>query len=107
MAFNTAPTNLLGAGYVGNSTAASLAIANFSNLTSAEANTTTGDSRKILFALLEGVATNYEALVAAGTAPAKLTIHRGYGAVNGLKTSVTYNITFNLDVAGLEVSIES
>ena len=105
MAFNSAPVNLLGAGYIGNGSSAAFAIADFSDLTVGEANTSTGDSRKILFALLEGIATTYAALPDASK-PTKLSIQRAYGSVNGLKTSVSYNIMFNLDVAGLEVTAE-
>lgn len=103
--FNPAPTVLLGSNYTGDATNATLKIADFPQLTAAEADEATGDSRKILFALLDEIANKYEALAPAER-PGKMSIQRGYGNVSGGTTRVTFGIAFNLDVAGLEVSAE-
>jgi hypothetical protein len=105
MAFNPAPTVLLGSQYNGSSTDAVLKIADFPKLTSAEAEETTGDSRKLLFAVLDEIANKYEALAPADR-PAKMTLTRGYGSVSGGQTRVTFSFVFNLDVGALEVSAE-
>ena len=82
-----------------------MTIADIPQLSSAEANKTTGDSRKILFALLDAVADRFEALAAADR-PQKMLIQRGFGSVAGGKTRVTFNIGFTLDVGALEVTAE-
>lgn len=103
--FNPAPTVLLGSNYNGTSTDAVLKIADFPQLSSAEADEATGDSRKLLFAILDGVANKYEALASADR-PTKMTVQRGFGSVSGGVTRVTFTLGFNLTVGALEVSAE-
>ena len=93
---------MLGTAYAATSTNVTLAIADFSELTSAEANATTGDSRKILFALLEGVFNRYSALGDTDESnKMKVTRSRNLNA-DGTITS-NYNLTFTLSATGLDV----
>ena len=106
MAFSPAPTALFGSNYSGTSTDAVLKIADFSELTSAEANTTTGDSRKILFALLTKVEAALNALPTADK-PAKMTISKSSTAPNPSGVFQTnFNISFSVAIGSSDVAAE-
>ena len=65
MAFSAIPTAFLGAGYVADATTLTVLLANVSQITSVEADEATGDSRKIIYGLLDKWNTVYAALAAA------------------------------------------
>ena len=107
MAFNSAPTNLLGAGYVADTTKIDLLLANFPEVTAAEADEATGDSRKVLFGLLTAIHNRYAALAAADK-PAKLRISKSSSALgSGNGFTQTFTISFDLSAGAVEVVAES
>jgi hypothetical protein len=75
MAFDPTPTELI-AGWSEDGTDVTFPIASIPELTAAEADAVTGDSRKIIYALLEQIAAWFEALPLADQ-PTQLTISRG------------------------------
>jgi hypothetical protein len=106
MAFNPAPTVLFGSNYSGTSTDAVLKIADFPELTSAEADEATGDSRKLLFAVLTKVEAALNALAAADK-PAKMTISKSSTAPNSSGVFTTnFNVSFSVAIAGADVAAE-
>ena len=106
MAFSPDPNTLLGTNYTADSTTLTVTIADFPQLTSAEADPSTGDVRKILFAMLDKIAVAFEALPAADK-PGKMTIQKATGSFNGSAARVSYNFSFDLAVGSLEVAAES
>jgi hypothetical protein len=105
MPFSADPNTLLGAGYSADGTTLTFTIANFPQLTSAEADAATGDVRKVLFALLDQIAVNFAALPAADK-PVKMTIQKATSNFDGSNARVSYNFSFDLAVSGLEVASE-
>ena len=103
---NPADNDLLGANYTADSTTVTLTIADFENLTAAEADTTTGDTRKILYAILQDVYTRYVAL--ATDKPIKMTMARTTSVNDAAQTAlITFTIRFTTaDLAG-DVADES
>jgi len=82
-------------------------IADFANLTSAEADPTTGDTRKILYAMLQDIYTRY---VATDTAdkPAKMTMARTTNVNDAAQTAIiTFTVRFTTDDVAAEVSDEA
>ena len=75
MAFNPLPTNLISS-WSENGTNVTFPIASLPELTAAEADAVTGDSRKIIYAFLEEFYQWYEALPTADK-PTRITISRG------------------------------
>ena len=112
MSFNPAPSAWLGAGYAptGNTIVLNTndAVSNktLAQLTNAEANATTGDVRKLFFALLEMI---YQANLAVATAdrPAKMRIYRSSSVdeTTGVITR-SYQVQFDLEATGVEVTAE-
>jgi hypothetical protein len=102
MAFDPAPTAWL-ANYSSNGTAISLPIATFPALTSAEANTTTGDIRKILYAFCDKLTAAWNASSTADR-PSKwtLTSTAVIDAATGQITR-TYTFRFLTAASGEEV----
>jgi hypothetical protein len=106
MAFNDAPTELLGANYAADATNITLKISDFSELTAAEADETTGDSRKVLFALLTQVEAAVNALSAA-TKPGKMVISKSSTAPNSSGVFQTnFNISFTVAIGTADVAAE-
>ncbi len=107
MAFDPAPTTLLGPGYDASSTLASLLISDFPQLTSAEAHESTGDVRKLLFAICERVANAYQALPAEDR-PANMQIFSSSSTPNSAgRFNRTFTFSFNLAIGTLDVAAES
>jgi hypothetical protein len=106
MAFDPVPTGWI-ANYSSNGTNLTLPIASFPELTAAEAHTSTGDIRKIIFALLERLNAKYASLAAADR-PGKLTILKS-ASFNSATNKIVANYLFQieLDVSGMEVAAES
>jgi hypothetical protein len=103
---NPADNDLLGANYTADSTTLTLTIADFSDLTSVEAAAATGDSRKIIYALLNGIYGNYKALTT--DLPAKMTIARTTTVSDTTQTaSVTFTVRFTTTDPVTEVAPEA
>jgi hypothetical protein len=102
MPWSSTPSLMLGTAYAASSTNVTLAIADFSELTSGEANATTGDSRKILFALLEGVYNRYRALADTDESN-KMKVNRSRNLNADDTITSTYTFTFTLSATGLDV----
>ena len=96
MAFSPLPTNLI-AGWSEDGTNVTFPLASVPELTAAEADAATGDSRKIVYALLERFAAWYSALPTADK-PGRLVINRGnaFESSPGLFTR-TFSFQFILD----------
>lgn len=106
MAFDKTPTVLLGAGYSADSSTLTFTIANYAELTNAEADEATGDSRKIIFALLEGIAKRFEATLVADR-PSKMRLTTGTTAVNGDGIyQKSYTVSFDIKASAVEVDSE-
>jgi len=101
-----AQNDLLGANYAADSTTVTLTIADFPNLTSAEAAAADGDTRKILYAILQDVYTRYVNL--ATDKPLMMTMARTTNVNDAAQTAlVTFTIRFTTaDLAG-DVAAES
>lgn len=103
MAFNPDPNELFGAGYTANSTDVIFKVADLPQLTSAEANASTGDSRKVLFAILDKVAAAIDAMPAADR-PKKVRVSRSSTAPNASgQFTQTYSFSFDLAAGSVEV----
>lgn len=106
MPFDPAPSTLLGENYAADSNTVTLTIADFPELLAAEANASTGDVRKLLFALVDKIATDFAALPS-GDKPTKMTITKQTGPLtNSLTTRVNYSFSFEIAVADPEVRAE-
>jgi len=107
MAFNPAPTVFFGTSYSENGTVMSVPISAFPELTAAEADSATGDSRKMIWALIDKLCTTYLSLPAANR-PSKMRLSKSYGQVDPATGNFTasYSMSFNLSAAGLEVADE-
>jgi hypothetical protein len=116
MAFSATPSGWLGAGYTlsgsGTTAAINFGISGNTNatlpeITTAEANATTGDIRKIYYGIVEQL---YQSYLAKATAdrPNRMAITRSSSvdATTGLITT-TYTTSFVLAATGLEVTAES
>lgn len=103
---NPADNDLLGANYTADSTTVTLTIADFTDLTSAEAAAATGDSRKIIYALLNGIYGNYKALTT--DLPTKMTIARTTTVSDTTQTAtVTFTVRFTTTDPVTEVAAEA
>ena len=103
MALDKTPTAWI-PGYSSNGTTISLPIASFPELTAAEAHTSTGDIRKILFAVIAKLHQDAAALAAADK-PQRMAIARSTMEISGVPVR-TYTIKFTLADAGMEVAAE-
>jgi len=118
MAYTPVPSTWLGSGYTLSGSGASAAInfgingntnPTFTEITAAEANATTGDIRKILYGILEGIYVKYQAVAAVpANLPNRLTISRN-SSVNSTTNLITtnYSVSFVLEASGLEVTAEA
>lgn len=105
MAFSPVPSVLF-PGWTSDGTNVSFAISGFTKLTSAEAHTSTGDSRKALYALCHQIEAAYAALATADK-PGRLTITKGEQIVSSGINRVFFTFTFDLDISGADVAAES
>lgn len=105
MAFNPAPSSWI-ASWAEDATNITVPIASFPQLTAAEADGTTGDIRKIMYALSEKMYAAYIALAVADR-PAQMTITRS-SSVNATTGVITHNYTFkfNNTIATQDVAAE-
>ena len=116
MAFSATPSGWLGAGYTlsgsGTTAAVNFGISGNTNealpeITSTEANATTGDIRKIYYGIVEKL---YQSYLAKATAdrPNRMAISKSSNvdATTGLITT-NYTIQFVLAATGLDVTTES
>lgn len=118
MAFTPVPSTWLGSGYTLSGSGASATInfgingntnPTFTEITAAEANATTGDIRKILYGIVEGIYVKYQAVAAVpANLPNRLTVSKtsSVNSTTGLITS-NYFIQFVLEASGLDVTAES
>lgn len=105
MPFDDTPSVLF-PGWTSDGTNVSFAISGFPKLSTAEAHTSTGDSRKVLYALCHQIEANYAALPTADK-PARLTITRGEQTVSPGIQRVFFALAFDLDISGADVAAES
>ena len=105
MAFDATPTEVI-ASWSENGTAVTFNIADVTQLDAAEADATTGDSRRILFALLEQWMDWYEGLATADK-PEKLVMTKSVNRQTDGTFRYTYNIICYTDVSGVEVQDEA
>ena len=107
MAFNPAPTLFFGTSYSENGTILSIPISAIPDLTAAEADAATGDSRKMVWALIDHLCNVYNNTTAANR-PSKMRLQRSYGQVDPATGNFTanYALTFNLTASGLEMADE-
>lgn len=107
MAFNPAPTLFFGTSYSENGTTLSIPISAIPELTAAEADAATGDSRKMIWAIIDRLCTVYNNMATADR-PSKMRLQRTYGQVDPATGNFTanYALTFNLTASGLEMADE-
>lgn len=104
--FSKLPSLFFGTGYASNGTNMTLPIAGFSELTSAEADASTGDSRKVLYAVLDKVNKAVAALPDADK-PTRLVVSRSATSPNAQNEfQVTFAVSFTLSAAGADVADE-
>lgn len=107
MAYNAAPSGFFGAGYSLAANVAGFTTADGSGclaqLTDVEANATTGDWRKIVFAIMEQLNVNWQAM-AVEDRPAKVNIYKSsiLDANTGIVTN-TYTVTCTNEVSAQDV----
>lgn len=108
MAFDAKPSTHIN-GWTEDGTNITVPIASFAELTAAEADATTGDIRKVAFALAEKLYALYVAM-SVGDRPAKFVAQRSTSTNDANNTAVrTYVFTFQTDVSAgptLEVDDE-
>lgn len=82
-------------------------IATFPELTAGEADATTGDIRKIVYALMEKLYNEFNERAAADR-PVKMTINKSssYNQATG-RLTVSYGVNLELALSGAEVAAES
>lgn len=111
MAFNKSPTNWL-TGYSLNTNAVAVntsnagASATFPELTNIEANATTGDIRKIVYAVIEQLHQKFQATPVADR-PNRMSITRSSSVSANNTVSHTYVVSLTLAATGLDVADES
>lgn len=105
MAFSAIPTAFLGGSYAADNTAMTVPLSFFPEVSSAEADESTGDSRKIIYGLLKKWESVYAGL---SDKPTRMKIQRSSTAVNSSgQYTVNFNISFTLSVSASDVAAES
>lgn len=106
MAFSKTPTDWI-ASWSEDGTNITVPIASFAELTAAEADASTGDIRKIMFAILECIWTEYNSLPTADR-PTKMVIQKS-ATINTVYNKITnkYIFTIETDLGTQEVRAES
>ena len=105
---NDSPTEVFGTGYSSDGSSISLTIGSSSllpEISSAEANATTGDYRKVLYGLIEGVFQKYTDIPSPDL-PTKMELKRGTSENLAGELTRTYTLKFVLDSTGFEVTAE-
>ena len=113
MAYSAVPSTVFGAGYAASANTIVLNTNDnagtklLTELTDAEAHATTGDWRKIIFAIMEMIYTKWNA-VASGDRPTKLTVAKSTttNVATGVVTN-TYTIRAYTSVSAQEVNAEA
>ncbi len=112
MAFNPAPQTWLGAGYTLASSNVKLTTQTAGSnialpeLTDTEANATTGDIRKVAFAIAEALFAAWSAQ-GEGNQPLEMTLQKAVSPLSGgTQLQLVYTSTFVVDVTGQEVADE-
>lgn len=111
MPFNPSPSNWLGAGYtltsnvVGFNTNDAATNKTLTQLTTTEANASSGDIREVMFAMLEAF---YQAYIAKDNAdrPSKLSISRNGTTTAAGNINYTYNVQIEVRPTGVNVTPE-
>lgn len=105
--FNTAPATLLGSGYSFDGTTLNIPLANLPLLTSAKANSSSGDARSIVLALLDAIYGNNSSAVAAGNGSDRFTISKAStNPDNAGQFSNIYQIAIQLSTGNISVLAE-
>jgi hypothetical protein len=106
MAYDEVPSGLFGANYAFSTPNISISNVDNPSVTDAEAHATTGDSRRILFGLLQDMYTRFNAIAAADR-PTKMQFLRST-SVNDVtqQSTVTFTIRFTTDDVVTEVADE-
>lgn len=114
MAYDAKPSTWLGAGYASSSVAHTITLntndaasnKTLPELTDAEADPTSGDVRKLYFALLEALYQSYNATAAADR-PTKMAIYRS-STVDETTGNIarSYSVQFSVVPSGIEVIAE-
>lgn len=105
MAFNAAPTEVI-ASWAEDGTTVSFDLADVAALDAAESDASTGDSRRILFALLEQYY-NWWFGLATADRPTKMTFSKSSSLQSDGAYRNTYTVTFYTEVTGQEVADEA
>jgi hypothetical protein len=106
MAFNPSNSHWI-SGYTSDGTNITIPIASIANLTSAEAHTTTGDIRKLLFHLCAQLAAQFATESGAGNAPGKMVIQASSSlAADGVTVVRSYFFQFTNTIASDDVANE-
>jgi hypothetical protein len=110
MAFNAAPTLYFGTTYTGNSTTLSIPTSAIPQLTGTEMAPTVaggGDSRRMIWALVDSLASTYNA-TATDNRPGKMRLERTFSSVDPTTGNFTgtYSFSFDLNSTVLEVAAE-
>ena len=106
MAFNPSNSAWIPS-YSSDGTNITIPIASIPNLTSAEAHTTTGDVRKLLFHLCAFLAATYATNSGAGNAPGKMTITASASlATDGVTVVRSFFFTFTNTISSDDVASE-
>jgi hypothetical protein len=96
MAFSSVPTLIFGSTFTSTATNFTVPLSSFAELTSAEVNASTGDSRKMIYGMLEKFYAYYNGLSAANK-PARMAISKSSGGLNASnQVTVNYGFTFTL-----------
>lgn len=105
--FSKVPSVLFGTGYAFDGTFLKIPIANLPRLTSSLADATTGDSRAIIFSLLDAVYGNNAAVVVAGNGSDRLAVNKSNGAPDnsGIFTAA-YGVNIQLSIGTPTVPAE-
>lgn len=106
MAFNPAP-NALFPSWSEDGTTIEVPIASFPELTAAEADGATGDSRKVVYALLQKIYAAIQALPE-GDRPTQMRVSRAQtlSQTNPAQIFMEFNIGFTLAAASVDVAAE-
>lgn len=105
MAWSSTPSIVFGTNYSASSTTMTLSLSDFSEITAAEANALTGDSRKIVYGLIEGLFNRVNALPLAD-APTKMSVTRSRGLNADGTINASYVVNFTLEADNIDVAAE-
>lgn len=104
MAFSAVPSVLI-PGITSDGTNLTLPIASYAKLSAAEAHNSTGDSRKVLYALAHAIEAAFAALAAADK-PGKMAITKSVIQPDAGTQRVNIGFQFDLDISAADVAAE-